>query len=243
MRELALILNRKRVKRGSIDFDLPEPLIEFDEWGEMTGVTRAPRNIAHRIIEEFMLAANEAVASHLETAGIPSIFRIHEPPDPQRVMEFEDIAASFGYSLGLGAMPVKRFPIVDRKRDGRKVRKDIVLADERLRVSPRHYQNLVAEDRGQARGAHPQLPDAALAQAGALQRGQRRPLRARRRHLHALHLAHPPLPRPDRPPHPRGHARRRGPARRWTSAPSPTTAPSPSAAPPKPSANWSSGRR
>ncbi len=69
MQELALILNRKRVKRGSIDFDLPEPLLEFDEFGEMTGVTRAPRNIAHRLIEEFMLAANEAVASHLEAAG------------------------------------------------------------------------------------------------------------------------------------------------------------------------------
>jgi ribonuclease R len=148
MRELALILNRKRAKRGSIDFDLPEPLIEFDEWGEMTGVTRAPRNIAHRIIEEFMLTANEAVASHLETAAVPSIFRIHEPPDPQRVMEFEDIAASFGYSLGLGSLPVKRFPVVDRKRDGRKVRKNIVLADERLRVSPRNYQNLVKKIEG-----------------------------------------------------------------------------------------------
>ncbi len=143
MRDLALLLNRKRMKRGSIDFDLPEPLIEFDEWGEMTGVTRAPRNIAHRIIEEFMLATNEAVASHLETAGIPSLFRIHEPPDPERVLEFEDIATSFGYSLGLGALPVKRFPIVDRKRDDRKVRKDLVLADERLRISSRHYQNLV----------------------------------------------------------------------------------------------------
>ena len=71
MQELALILNRKRVRRGSIDFDLPEPLLEFDEFGEMTGVTRAPRNIAHRLIEEFMLAANEAVASHLEAAGSP----------------------------------------------------------------------------------------------------------------------------------------------------------------------------
>ena len=148
MRELALVLNRKRVKRGSIDFDLPEPLIEFDEWGEMTGVTRAPRNIAHRIIEEFMLAANEAVASHLETAGIPSIFRIHEPPDAERVLEFEDIATRFGYSLGLGAMPVKRFPVVDRKRDGRKVRKDLVLPDERLRVTSRHYQNLVRKIEG-----------------------------------------------------------------------------------------------
>lgn len=148
MRELALLLNRKRMKRGSIDFDLPEPLIEFDEWGEMTGVTRAPRNIAHRIIEEFMLAANEAVASHLEAAGIPLIFRIHEPPDPERVMEFEDIAVRFGYSLSLGAMPVKRFPVVDRKRDGRKVRKDLMLADERLRISSRHYQALVRKIEG-----------------------------------------------------------------------------------------------
>jgi ribonuclease R len=147
MRELALALNRRRARRGSIDFDLPEPLIEFDEWGEMTGVTRAPRNIAHRIIEEFMLAANEAVASHLESAGAATIFRIHEPPDPQRVVEFEQIAVQFGYSLGLGGLPVKRFPVVDRKRDGRKIRKDIVLP-EAIAVTPRHYQNLVAKVEG-----------------------------------------------------------------------------------------------
>ncbi len=71
MRELALILNRKRTKRGSIDFDMPESNVELDMSGQMVGVTRAERNIAHRIIEEFMLAANEAVAGHLESAGIP----------------------------------------------------------------------------------------------------------------------------------------------------------------------------
>src|SRR6202044_3911882 len=70
MRELALVLNKKRVQRGAIDFDMPEPLIQFDEFGEMAAVTRSPRNIAHRIIEEFMLSANEAVASQLEQAGI-----------------------------------------------------------------------------------------------------------------------------------------------------------------------------
>lgn len=147
MKELALILNKKRVRRGSIDFDLPEPLIEFDEWGEMAGIKRAPRNIAHRIIEEFMLAANEAVASHLEQAAIPSIYRIHEPPDPKRVAEFEEIAAHFGYSLGIGAVPVKKFPVVERKRDGRKVRKDIVLP-ERITVSSRNYQKLVRQIEG-----------------------------------------------------------------------------------------------
>jgi ribonuclease R len=148
MRELALILNRKRVKRGSIDFDMPEPLIEFDQFGEMTGVKRSPRNIAHRLIEEFMLAANEAVASHLEQAEVPSIFRIHEKPDAKRVMEFEEIASHFGYSLGIGALPVKRFAVVERGRDGRKVRKDIVLADDSLVISSRNYQKLVSKIEG-----------------------------------------------------------------------------------------------
>jgi ribonuclease R len=148
MRELALILNRRRVKRGSIDFDLPEPLIEFDEGGVMTGVSRSPRNIAHRIIEEFMLSANEAVASHLQASGIPSIYRIHEQPDPKRVMEFEELAAHFGYSLGVGGMPVKKFPIVDKRRDGSKVRRDIVLADAQLKISSRNYQKLVAKIEG-----------------------------------------------------------------------------------------------
>ena len=145
MRELAKILNRKRVRRGSIDFDLPEPLIEFDQWGAMTGVTRAPRNFAHGIIEEFMLAANEAVASRLENAGVASIYRIHEPPDPRRVMEFEEVATHFGYSLGVGAIPVKKFGITDRHRDGSKKRREIVIADSGMDISSRHYQRLVAK--------------------------------------------------------------------------------------------------
>ncbi len=141
MQELAKILNRKRVKRGSIDFDLPEPLLEFDEFGEMTGVTRAPRNFAHKIIEEFMLAANEAVASHLETAGIPCIFRIHERPDPKRVMEFEEIATQFGYSLGGGGAPVKKF------RDRATGRIEVVAQDNPMLTS-RSYQKLVAKLEG-----------------------------------------------------------------------------------------------
>ena len=148
MQELALVLNRKRVKRGSIDFDLPEPLIEFDQFGAMTGVTRAPRNIAHRLIEEFMLAANEAVAAHLEEHLEASIFRIHEKPDPKRVMEFEEVAAHFGYSLGVGAIPVKRFNITDRRRDGSKKRKDIALTGNDIAISSRNYQSLVAKVEG-----------------------------------------------------------------------------------------------
>jgi len=147
MRELALTLNRKRVRRGSIDFDLPEPLIEFDEWGEMIGVKRAPRNMAHRIIEEFMLAANEAVASHLENTLAASLYRIHEKPDPKRVMEFEEAAVHFGYSLGVGAIPVKKFAITDRHRDGSKSRREIVLATE-VDIASRNYQKLAAKIEG-----------------------------------------------------------------------------------------------
>src|SRR5439155_737775 len=66
MRELATILNRKRERRGSIDFDLSEPVIQFDEFGLMKSIARSERNIAHRLIEEFMLAANECVAQYLE---------------------------------------------------------------------------------------------------------------------------------------------------------------------------------
>ncbi len=135
MRELALILTRKRARRGSIDFDLPEALLEFDEFGEMTGVTRAPRNIAHRLIEEFMLAANEAVASHLEAAGVPMIFRIHDRPDPKRVLEFEEVASRFGYSFGAGAARVKRFG-------------ETTLALDNPLLTSRSYQKLVAKLEG-----------------------------------------------------------------------------------------------
>lgn len=150
MRELALLLNRKRTKRGSIDFDLPEPLIAFDENGLMVGVGRSPRNIAHRLIEEFMLAANEAVAAHIEASALPGIYRIHETPDFKKIADFEEVAAQFGYSLGFPALPVKRHKMVDRKRDGRKVRQDLVMADESVRVSSKAYQKLVAKIEGKA---------------------------------------------------------------------------------------------
>jgi ribonuclease R len=148
MRELALILNRKRMRRGSIDFDLPEPLIEFDEFGKMIGVIRSPRNIAHRIIEEFMLAANEAVAEHLAALQIPSIYRIHEPPDPKRVLDFEELAVTFGYSLGIGAMPVRRFRNVDRSSSGAKPRRDVTIPDPQFTISSRNYQKLIRQIEG-----------------------------------------------------------------------------------------------
>lgn len=148
MRDLAIILNRKRVRRGSIDFDLPESNVLLDQEGQMVGVARGERNIAHRIIEEFMLSANEAVARRLETAGIPSLYRIHERPEGKRVLEFEQIAAHFGYSLGVGALPVKRYPIVDRRRDGSRARKDVFMASESFDISSKNYQKLIAKVAG-----------------------------------------------------------------------------------------------
>jgi len=114
----------------------------------MTGVTRSPRNIAHRIIEEFMLAANESVAGELEHTELPMIYRIHEPPDPKRVMDFEEVAIHFGYSLGVGALPVKKFSVGERRRDGSKVRRDLVLPAEKINISSRNYQKLVAKIEG-----------------------------------------------------------------------------------------------
>jgi ribonuclease R len=148
MRELALILNRMRSGRGSIDFDLPEPLIEFDEFGEMIGIGRSPRNIANRIIEEFMLVANEAVASHLEEAGLDTLYRIHEPPDPKRVFAFEEVAARFGVSLEVRGLSVRRSPRVDRRKDGRPARKDIFTPAEGINITSRHYQKLIQKIEG-----------------------------------------------------------------------------------------------
>ena len=101
MKGLALLLNARRGENGSIDFDLPEPVIAFDEQQQITGVSRSERNIAHRIIEEFMLAANRAVAHQLNSRAIKSLHRMHEKPDGRKVLEFEDLARAFGYSLGV----------------------------------------------------------------------------------------------------------------------------------------------
>jgi ribonuclease R len=150
MHQLAQILNKKRERRGSIDFDLPEPIIEFDEFGAMKSVTRSERNWAHRLIEEFMLAANECVASWIEQQGIASIYRIHEKPEPKRIVEFEDTAAAFGYSLGIGNLPVRKFQMKSERREqrghGRNPRQHEVPED--IAVSPRMYQRLTAKIAG-----------------------------------------------------------------------------------------------
>jgi ribonuclease R len=150
MRDLALILNRKRVRRGSIDFDLPEPVIEFDENGLMKSITRSERNIANRLIEEFMLAANESVAQYLENKRVGTLYRIHEKPDAKRVYDFEMIAATLGYSLGVGALPIQRVQLkTDRRASrgtGRNVR-ELEIPKE-VHITPRMYQKLTEKIAG-----------------------------------------------------------------------------------------------
>ncbi|HSZ62864.1 MAG TPA: RNB domain-containing ribonuclease [Terriglobales bacterium] len=150
MRDLAMILNRKRKRRGSIDFDLPEAVIEFDEFGMMKSITRSERNIAHRLIEEFMLSANESVAHYLENKRIASLYRIHEKPDAKRVYDFEVIAATFGYSLGVGALPIQRMQLKADRRDARGTGKPVreIEVPKEVHITPRMYQKLTEKIAG-----------------------------------------------------------------------------------------------
>jgi ribonuclease R len=100
MHELFTVLNARRRKRGSVDFDLPEADVVMDQAGHIEDIVVAERNVAHRLIEEFMLLANETVADYLEAAGGPGLYRIHEEPDLLKVELFEEFIGGFGHSLG-----------------------------------------------------------------------------------------------------------------------------------------------
>jgi ribonuclease R len=91
MGELCGILRNRRLKRGSLDFDLPEPEVVLDLQGVPDAIVRAERNYAHMIIEEFMIAANEAIADYLTDLGIPILYRIHEEPDPFKFKEILNV--------------------------------------------------------------------------------------------------------------------------------------------------------
>jgi len=156
MKELALLLNARRNEQGSIDFDLPEPVIEFDEEQRMTNITRSERNIAHRLIEEFMLSANRAVADYLLRRGIESLHRVHEKPDARRVLEFEELARAFGYSLGVENLHQREIAVrhgrvpapakagrPDSYGHGRERDMRVALPGADLRITPQHYQRLI----------------------------------------------------------------------------------------------------
>jgi ribonuclease R len=162
MKELALLLNARRNEHGSIDFDLPERVIEFDEQQRMVNIGRSERNIAHRLIEEFMLSANRAVAAYLLKRGIEALHRVHEKPDARKVLEFEELAQAFGYSLGVADLHQREVAVrhgrvpapakagrPDSYGQGRERGMRVALpATAELRITPQHYQRLVRKVAG-----------------------------------------------------------------------------------------------
>jgi ribonuclease R len=156
MKGLALLLNARRAENGSIDFDLPEPVIEFDDQQQMTNIGRSERNIAHRLIEEFMLAANRAVAHYLIGRGLHALHRVHEKPDARKVLEFEELARAFGYSMGVEDLHQREVAVrhgkvpspakagrPDSRGHGRERQMRAVLPASDITITPQHYQRLV----------------------------------------------------------------------------------------------------
>jgi ribonuclease R len=163
MKDLAQLLNSRRNEHGSIDFDLPEPVIQFDDKQNMTNIGRSERNVAHRIIEEFMLAANRAVAHYLLERGLHALHRVHEKPDARKVLEFEELARAFGYSLGVENLYQREVAVrhgkvpspakagkPESRGHGRERQQRVSLPAPDINITPQHYQRLVAKLSGKS---------------------------------------------------------------------------------------------
>ena len=127
MEELFLVLQGRRARRGSIDFDLPAARFEFNEAGDVLAIVPEERTLSHRLIEEFMLVANETVARELNEQDIPTLYRVHESPDPLKVEEFERFVTSLGYNLAVGTASVTpgHFQRLLKRVEGRPEQKPI----------------------------------------------------------------------------------------------------------------------
>jgi ribonuclease R len=144
MKELFEILNSARHRRGSIDFDLNETEIIMDSGGMVEAIVALERNVAHRLIEEFMLLANETVASYLDASEAPALYRIHEEPDLLKVAKFEEFIATFDLSLGaqLSALRPRHFQKLIEKISGKPEEKPIAFlmlrTMQKARYSPQN---------------------------------------------------------------------------------------------------------
>jgi ribonuclease R len=98
--ELAALMRRKRFEHGALDLDFPEVKVWVDSHGRPVRLERVENDESHQLIEEFMLAANEAVARELKKRAIPTIYRVHENPDPEKLAEYREFALSFNYQVG-----------------------------------------------------------------------------------------------------------------------------------------------
>ncbi|ADC89484.1 ribonuclease R [Thermocrinis albus DSM 14484] len=119
MEDLYRILSRRRWERGSIDFDLPETELLLSEQGEPIAINPYERHVAHRIIEHFMISANETVALHLQNAGYPCLYRVHERPDPKKVENLLEILAGLGYTVKKPSLEPKFFQKIIEDFEGR----------------------------------------------------------------------------------------------------------------------------
>ena len=221
MRELFHILNDARRRRGSIDFDLNEAEVIMDSGGMVEAINALQRNVAHRLIEEFMLLANETVASYLDAQGAPGAL-----PHPRGA----------GHPEG---RQVRGLHFRIRLQPGRAVD----------RAPPASFPEADRTHPGQAGGEADRVPDAAHDAEGAVRAREPRALRPRRLELHALHVADPAVSRSRRAPRPPGGASRRArPRSGGRSGPricrrSRGIPPRWSVAPRRPSASCCSGRR
>ena len=183
--ELAGVLRRRRQARGALTLGSFEPEYAFDHEGALAGAVARPETPSHALVEEFMLAANEAVAEFLLRKKARTLYRVHEPPEPASVRELLDALEELG-------VPTPPFPAGEAVPAAQ-------LAEAFGRLSRIVAETSAREGRGrQAWGD----AAAARAQAGALQPGQPGALRSGEPCLPALHVAHPPLPGPRDAPQP-----------------------------------------
>jgi ribonuclease R len=98
--ELASFLRRRRFEQGSLDLDFPEVKVRLDDQGKPILLERIENDESHQLVEEFMLAANEAVARELKNRSIPTVYRVHENPEPEKLAEYRDLILSYGYKVG-----------------------------------------------------------------------------------------------------------------------------------------------
>ncbi len=139
MRELAAVLRKRREARGSIDFDLPSAAVMLDDEGYVVAIRPESRNVAHTIIEEFMLAANEAVAKHLFFGKEPAIYRVHDRPDPDKLVDLRETLGTFGYELkgDLEEVPPSAFQRLLKQIEGKPEERfltDLLLRSQRKAV-------------------------------------------------------------------------------------------------------------
>jgi ribonuclease R len=104
--KLSLVIRKNRTDRGALDLDLPETQIDVNDFGDVVGFKKSDRNEAHKLIEDFMILANEAVSEAIEFKGFPSIYRVHEDPDPEKLDRLDKVLKRFGFSLSKKDNPV-----------------------------------------------------------------------------------------------------------------------------------------